>query len=157
MLFQLGRSLGESGLVLSAANHYDELHRTAVEYLGVEHPATLLARGNASRWRAEIVDSAELFAESVRLLSVQTRVLGPEHPITLITRNNLAGRMGAVGDVARAVAEYDDLLAIRLRTQGPDHPDTLSIRSNWLYWRATTGEPVGPELESLLADSLRVL
>jgi hypothetical protein len=85
VLFQLGRSLGQAGLVTSAVSHFSHLYTTATDRLGADHPDTLLTRSNLASLRGEAGDVAEF----EQLLAEQVRVLGADHPNTLTIRNDL--------------------------------------------------------------------
>ncbi|PRY01004.1 tetratricopeptide repeat protein [Allonocardiopsis opalescens] len=159
LLFRMGRSLGEAGLVSAALDHFRTLHTTALHHLGPDHPDTLFTRSNLAGWRGEAGDAAGAVAAFERLLADHLRVLGPDHPDTLTTGSNLASWRGEAGDAAGAVAAFEQLLADHLRVLGPDHPDTLTTGSNLASWRGEAGDAAGAvaAFEQLLADHLRVL
>ncbi|PJN36720.1 tetratricopeptide repeat protein [Streptomyces sp. CB02959] len=159
VLFRIGISLGESGQVTTARDHFEHMAITTRDRLGPEHLDTLTTRSNLARWRGEAGDAAGAAAALAELLADQTRVLGPDHPHTLITRHNLARRRGAAGDVAGAIAAFEELLADETRVLGPDHPHTLIIRHNLALWRGAAGDVAGAAaaFEELLADRIRVL
>jgi hypothetical protein len=159
LLFRIGRSLGEAGLVTAAIEHSQHLTYEAARRLGPDHPDTLTTRDNLAYWRGEAFDAAGAVAAFEDLLADRLRVLGRDHPDTLTTRNNLAYWRGEAGDPAGAAAAFEDLLADRLRVLGPDHPDTLTTRNNLARWRGQAGDPAGAATvtKDLLADRLQVL
>ncbi|MFJ9871332.1 tetratricopeptide repeat protein [Streptomyces sp. NPDC101165] len=159
VLFRLGISLGESGQVTTARDHFEHMAVTACNRLGPDHPDTLTTRSHHARWRGEAGDAAGAAAELAELLADQTRVLGPDHLHTLITRHSLARRRGAAGDVAGAVSAFEDLLADETRVLGPEHPHTLIVRHNLALWRGEAGDVAGAAsaFEDLLADRIRLL
>ncbi|WP_285902431.1 helix-turn-helix transcriptional regulator [Frankia sp. AiPs1] len=159
VLFRAATSLGNTGLVLAAADRYHHLATTAAQRLGPDHPNTLATRGNLAYWRGEAGDPAGAAAAADELLADRLRVLGPDHPDTLITRHNLAWWRGQVGDAAGAAAAFEQLLADHLRVLGPDHPETLTTRNNRAFWQGRAGNAAGAAgaFEALLAHQLRVL
>ncbi|HYS38105.1 MAG TPA: tetratricopeptide repeat protein, partial [Pseudonocardiaceae bacterium] len=143
LLFRVGRSLGEAGLVKAATDYFAGLSEVAVDYLGSDHPDTLVSRNNLAHWRGEAGDAAGAAEAFEALLADQLRVLGPDHPDTLLTRNNLAFWRGRAGDAAGAAEAFEAVLIDRLRVLGPDHPDTLRSRNNLAHWRAEAGDAAG--------------
>ncbi|MEW2266102.1 tetratricopeptide repeat protein, partial [Streptomyces sp. NPDC047868] len=159
VLYRLGSSLGGSGQVFAAIDHFDRLAITTRSRMGADHPDTLAARHDLASWRGEAGDAAGAAAVFAELLEERTRVLGPDHPDTLITRRSLADQRGLTGDAAGAAAAYADLLKDSTRVLGPDHPDTLITRNNLAHWRGQTGDAAGAAAAyaDLLKDSTRVL
>ncbi|MET7339230.1 WD40 repeat domain-containing protein, partial [Nonomuraea sp. NPDC005650] len=100
----------------------------AIAVEGADHPATLTARSNLTRFTGKAGDAAAARDQYAALLPIEERVQGPDHPDTLTTRHNLAYWTGKAGDAAAARDQYAALLPIRERVQGPDHPDTLTTR-----------------------------
>ncbi|MEU0632267.1 tetratricopeptide repeat protein [Streptomyces sp. NPDC005989] len=158
VLYRTGKSLGESGQVTAAINHFQHLADTAHDRLGPDHPATLTARHNLAFWRGEAGDVAGAMEAFAGLLADWERVRRPDHPSTLSARHHLAHWRGEAGDVAGAVEAFAGLLADRERVQGPDHPETLSARHNLARWRGEAGDVAGAMEASagLLADEERV-
>ncbi|QCD60824.1 tetratricopeptide repeat protein [Streptomyces hawaiiensis] len=159
VLYRLGRSLGESGQVTAAIDHFDHLAASARSRLGPDHPDTLTARGNLATWRGESGDVAGAVQAFAELLADMVRVLGPDHLHTLTTRHNLAAMRGEAGDVAGAAQAFADLLADRMRVLGPDHPDTFAARGNLAAMRGESGDVAGAvqAFAELLADIVRLL
>ncbi|MET8853500.1 tetratricopeptide repeat protein [Amycolatopsis sp. NPDC004625] len=159
VLFQMGNSLGNKGLVAEARNYFHQLHAIATEQLGSDHPDTLIARGNLARWQGEAGDPAGAAAAFERLLTDTVRVLGPDHPHTLTARSDLAHWRGRAGDPAGAASACERLLTDSVRVLGPDHPHTLTARSDLAHWRGRAGDMAGAAsaCEKLLTDSMRVL
>ncbi|MBB5070452.1 hypothetical protein BJ969_003540 [Saccharopolyspora gloriosae] len=159
ILFRLGRSLHESGLLKAAIDHYRDLCITSARSLGRDHPDTLTARDNLASARSRAGDAASAAEDCARLLADRVRVFGPDHPDTLTTRHNLASSRGRAGDVAGAMEECERLLADRTRVLGSDHPDTLATRSGLAVWRGRAGDAAGAvtAFEELFADRLRIL
>ncbi|TDU80660.1 tetratricopeptide repeat protein [Streptomyces sp. KS 21] len=158
VLFRTGDSLGNSGQVAAAANHYRHLAGVACRYLGPDHPDTLSARSHLAQWQGATGDAAGAATAYADLLKDRERVQGPDHPDTLTTRSNLARWRGSTGNVAGATAATVDLLVDMERVLGPDHPDTLTARGNLAWWRGTTGDAPGAAAAyaNLLKDRERV-
>ncbi|WP_327372273.1 tetratricopeptide repeat protein [Streptomyces sp. NBC_01217] len=158
VLFRTGLSLGKSGQVTAAADHYQNLADTAGQRLGPDHPGTLTARDSLARWRGESGDAAGAVAALEQLVIDRLRVQGPDHPDTRETRNLLFWWRGVSGDAAGAAAAFEQLLADRVRVLGPDHPHTLTARMHLAQWRGESGDAAGATaaLEGLLEDYLRV-
>ncbi|MEV7046719.1 tetratricopeptide repeat protein [Amycolatopsis sp. NPDC051061] len=159
VLFQAGNSLGETGLVAEARDYFRQLHTTATQQLGPDHPDTLTTRDSLARWQGEAGDPAGAAAALEEVLADRLRVLGPDHPDTLNARDSLARWRGWAGDPIGAAAAFEELVADRLRVLGPDHPEILIARGNLAYWRGEAGDPAGAAaaFEELIADRLRVL
>lgn len=159
LLFRLGGSLIDSGLVADAAAYSAELSATAIRLLGADHPHTFGARQILARARGEAGDPAGAASAFASLLADRIRVLGPDHLQTLATRGSLGWWRGKAGDVDGAVSVFEALLPDRLRLLGPDHPDTLWTRNNLARWQGKAGDLACSiaAFEDLLADELRVL
>jgi tetratricopeptide (TPR) repeat protein len=143
VLYLLGRSLGRSGQVNAAIEHFEHLVTSIRNHLGAHHPDTLIARSNLALWRGEAGDVAGAAQAFADLLDHMTIVLGPDHPDTLTTRQNLASLQGDAGDAVGAVEAFVDLLADRERVLGPDHPDALITRNNLASLRGEAGDAAG--------------
>jgi hypothetical protein len=159
VLGRAGNSLGDSGQVTAARDHYRLLVENTTQYLGPDHPDTLIARNDLAYWRGEAGDAAGAVRAFDELLADHVRVLGPDHPETLIVRNNLALWRGEAGDAAGAVRAFAELLPDRVRVLGPDHPSALRTRHNLAQWQAEAGDAAGAAaaLTELLADRVRIL
>jgi tetratricopeptide (TPR) repeat protein len=159
MLFEVGRSLAEAGLVGPAIDHYTALAEEALARLGTDHPDTLMSRSNlafAYRAGGDLGRAVPLFEQ---VLADRERVLGAEHPDTLMSRSNLALAYQAGGDLGRAVPLLEEVLADLERVLGVDDPDTLISRNN-LAFAYQAGGDLGravPLYEEVLADLERVL
>ncbi|WP_260860420.1 NB-ARC domain-containing protein [Streptomyces cupreus] len=97
VLYRIGESLGESGQVYAARHHFDRLALVTTSRLGPDHPDTLTARYELSRWQARAGDAAGAIDALADLLRDQIRVLGPDAPDTLSTRYELAYWRGEAG------------------------------------------------------------
>nr|WP_078908870.1 tetratricopeptide repeat protein [Streptomyces vietnamensis] len=159
VLYRLGLSLGESGQVTAAIDHFQHLTDTTGNFLGEDHPHALTARNNLALWRGEAGDAAGAAQAFADLLADQIRVLGADHPDTLAARNNLARWRGEAGDAAGAAHALADLLADRIRVLGADHPDTLTTQNNLAMMRGWAGDAAGAAhaLADVLAGRIRVL
>ncbi len=159
LLFRMGASFGESGLVNAAVTHYEQLSSMAGDRLGPENPDTFAARHNLAIWCGEAGDPLGAVTALETLLKDQQRVLGPDDPGALSARRNLARFRGETGDMAGAVAALEEVLADQQRVLGPDHPDTLRARRNLARFRGEAGDMAGAvaALEEVLADQQRVL
>ncbi|MFP3992455.1 tetratricopeptide repeat protein, partial [Streptomyces sp. E11-3] len=159
VLYRTGRSLGETGQVTAARDHFLNLTESVGHHLGPDHPDTLTARGNLAWWRGEAGDAAGAAAAFGDLLDHMVRVLGEDYPDTLTTRANLAWWRGEAGDVAGAAAAFADLLDNRVRVLGEDHPHTLATRNNLASMRGRRGDAAGAAaaFADLLEHTVRVL
>jgi WD40 repeat protein len=158
LLIRAGNSLGETGLVTDAVEHFRKLCATSTHLLGADHPDTLTIRASLASWRGHGGDFAGAAAAFEELLVDRLRVLGPDDPATLTTRASLASYRGRAGDRAGAAAAFEELLVDRLRVLGPDDPATLTTRARLASWRGRD-DPAGAiaAFEELLVDRLRVL
>lgn len=159
VLFRLGTSLGKSGAVVQAIDHWKEMQKVSTQKLGAEHPDTLIIRNNLALQRSEGGDVAGAEFEFKELLEAQLRVLGADHAETLRTRSNLAMLLGDKGDVAGAVVAFEALLQDRERVLGAGHSGTLSTRSSLAMLRGERGDIAGAivGLEAVLEVQLREL
>ncbi|MEV6055955.1 FxSxx-COOH system tetratricopeptide repeat protein [Streptomyces sp. NPDC052107] len=159
VLYRMGTSLGESGQVTAAVDHFHHLAATTRRQLGPDHLDTLTARHDLAYWRGEAGDAAGAATALAELLEDRVRVLGPHHPDTSTTRGNLAYWRGWAGDAAGAATAFAELLEDRVRVVGPDHPDTLNTRHNLAYWRGVAGDAAGAAtaFAELLEDRVRVV
>ncbi|MCX5613541.1 tetratricopeptide repeat protein [Streptomyces sp. NBC_00047] len=159
VLYRLGLSLGESGQVTAAIDHFQHLTDITGNRLGEDHPDTLTARGNLVVMRGEAGDAAGAAQAFADLLTDRIRVLGEDHPQTLITRGNLVSMLGEAGDAAGAAQAFADLLADRIRVLGKDHADTLITRGNLARWLGQAGDAAGAAqaFSGLLESMVRVL
>jgi hypothetical protein len=149
----------EAGQLTSAIVAVTLLHHQAGQYLGPDHPHTLVAHSDLINLRGDAGDAAGAAAEFEQLLPHHERVLGPDHPDTLGTRFNLAHWRGQAGDVAGAAAAYEQLLPRLERVLGPDNPGTHATRANLANWQGRAGDPAGAAaaLEELLPHRERLL
>ncbi|MEV6118852.1 tetratricopeptide repeat protein [Streptomyces sp. NPDC052109] len=159
VLYRTGYSLGQSGQVTAARDHFRHLTKQTSHRLGPDHPDTLTARANLAYWQGRAGDAAGAAAAFAELLPDRERVLGPDHPDTLAARSNLAYWQGDAGDAAGAAAAFAELLPDRERVLGPDHPDTLAARSSLARWRGEAGNAgaAAAAFTELAEDALRVL
>lgn len=156
VLFKVGASLGDVGLVDAAFAYFRQLRSTAEQQLGVDHPDTLAARGQLAHWCGEAGDAAGAVAVLEELLSDEARVLGEVHPNALGTRHELARWLGETGNTSGAAVVLEQLFEDQQKALGPKHPETLITRVDWL---SRVGQYVGAveAAERLLAERLRVL
>ncbi|WP_328617183.1 tetratricopeptide repeat protein [Amycolatopsis sp. NBC_00355] len=158
ILHRYGQSLGEAGLVSSAAAHFENMATTAAQVLGADHPSALTMRGELGTWRGNSGDVAGAIVEVERLLADRVRLQGRDDTATLATRHNLAYWRGKAGDLRGAVAELDRLLEIERQVLGAGDPATLTTRYTRALWRSSVdgADQVVTDFEDLLADWLRV-
>ncbi|MFE2337293.1 NB-ARC domain-containing protein, partial [Streptomyces coelicoflavus] len=90
VLYRAGTSLGESGQVTAAVDHYERLVDSVTTRLGEDHPDTLTARGNLAYWQGEAGDASGAVTALTALLPDDLAALGEDDPNTLTTRHNLA-------------------------------------------------------------------
>ncbi|MFF2235710.1 tetratricopeptide repeat protein, partial [Streptomyces anulatus] len=159
VLITAGRSLGETGQVAAARDHFLELSDAAAQHLGPDHPDTFTTRGHLAQWRGEAGDATDAVETFAALLNDRTRVLGPDHPDTLITRNNLASWLAKSGNAIGAVEAFAALVDDFARVLGADHPHTLTTRANLVGWRGEVEKSADAveAFAALVEDRIRVL
>jgi tetratricopeptide (TPR) repeat protein len=159
VLFRMGGSLADSGLIAGAMAYCTELAAAAAQHLGTDHPDALRARYHLAGAHSAAGDLAAAGTAYRELLADQARVLGADHADTLTTRADLGWWQGTAGDPSAAVAAFRDLLADRTRVLGRDHRDTLFTRNCLARWRARAGSPAEAieTFEHLLRDECRLL
>ncbi|MEV8062379.1 tetratricopeptide repeat protein, partial [Streptomyces antimycoticus] len=159
VLFRAGHSLGESGQVTAAVNHFQQLGSAAHHHLGPDHTDTLDARSRIAHWQGKAGDAAGAASAYEQLLTDYLRVSGPDYLDTLNVRGAIADWQGKAGDAAGAARAYTHLLADSLRVLGPDHLRTLVSRASIADWQAKAGDVAGAAraFEEVLAGYTRVL
>ncbi|MBE8475590.1 tetratricopeptide repeat protein [Streptomyces sp. 3R004] len=159
VLFRMGNSLGGTGQVAAAIEHYQCILRALGQRFGEDHLDTLDARARLASWRGKAGDAAGAMAVFAEVLERLTRLMPSDHPYVLTARHDLATWQGRAGDVAAAADAFANLLPDRIRVFGSNHPDTLANRHNLAWWRGEAGDPAGARLafEELLPDQTRVL
>jgi tetratricopeptide (TPR) repeat protein len=159
LLFRVGRSLNDLGLVSQAIDYWNDIIARCTDVAGADHPGTLSARNNlaVARESAGQLDRAIPLYEAV--LSDRIRILGPDHPDTLSSRNNLASAYRSAGQLDRAIAGFEGTLSDRVRILGSDHPHTLSSRTHLASAYETAGQldRAIPLYETTLTDRIRTL
>jgi hypothetical protein len=156
LLHRMGRSLGYSGQVAQARDHYAQLAASAAAYLGKDHPDTMAARHEHARWCGTLGEIAVAIASVKELLADRTRVQGTDHRDTLVTRHELAYWRGVAGDAGGAMIEFERLLAEQLRVLGSGHPDIIETRFELARCQGLSGNPAGAVVahERLLVDQV---
>ncbi|MDD9378114.1 tetratricopeptide repeat protein [Streptomyces sp. ZAF1911] len=158
VLHRLGESLGSSGQVAAAVQHFQDLADNTAHLLGPDHPSTLASRSDLIFWRGQAGHASGAAEAAALLLEDQLRILGPDHPNTLTARSNLASLQGRSGDAPGAAAAFGALLEDHVRVLGPDHATTLSTRNNLALWLGQAGDATGAAaaFATLLEDHVRV-
>ncbi|MEU4532507.1 FxSxx-COOH system tetratricopeptide repeat protein [Micromonospora ureilytica] len=159
VLFRAGVSLGGTGHVAAAVDHFRDLHQIAERHLGPNHPDTLAARHELARWRGRAGDPVGAAKAYAELLTDRLQLLGGDHPQTLATRNSLAAWRGAAGDATGAAAAFAALLTDQAKILGLEHRQTLTTRNNLAYQRGQAGDAAGAAhaFAELLSDQARIL
>ncbi|MGW4162623.1 tetratricopeptide repeat protein [Streptomyces sp. NPDC004788] len=142
LLFKLGTSGGESGDVSGARAYFDALCSLARHHLGADHPHSLAARAELSRWQSRAGDHVGAVQTLQSLESDHIRLFGYEASETLVTRHNLAVERGETGDTHGTIAALAEILAVRQRN-GADRGSILSTIHNLSYWKGVAGDAVG--------------
>ncbi|MGW1289628.1 tetratricopeptide repeat protein [Streptomyces sp. NPDC002586] len=75
VLARSGYSLGETGQVTAARDHFQALTETVRDHLGPDHRYTLSCRGNLAWWRGMAGDKAGAVEAHTELLNDLVRVL----------------------------------------------------------------------------------
>ncbi|WP_369188725.1 tetratricopeptide repeat protein [Streptomyces sp. R08] len=158
VLHRTGISLGASGQVTAARDHFQHLSDITAQHVGQDHSGTFVVRHNLATWRGKAGDPVGAATAYAELLHDRVRVQGKDHPDTLSTRHNLAFWRGQAGDASGAVAAFGDLLERMVRELGEDHPDTLATRGNLAHWQGKAGDPRGAftAFAKLLKDRIRL-
>ncbi|MFE1444394.1 tetratricopeptide repeat protein [Streptomyces sp. NPDC058739] len=143
VLERAGNSLGNSGQVTAAAEHFQHLATSTRSRLGPDHPHTLASRHNLAFWQGQAGDAAGAAAALAELLDDRVRVLGKDHPHVLFTRHSLASCRGRAGDAVGAAADFAAVVDDHARVLGKDHPHTLSTRHELAFWRGRTNDGAG--------------
>jgi hypothetical protein len=159
VLIQLGQSLGRSGALSLAVEHWESVTETATGRLGYDHPDTLTARYEFVFWRGMSGDAATC-AKDFRSLAVDmARFLGADHPATLASQVQMARWDGRAGHVQRALETLEALLPDMLTVLGAEHADTLSARSYLAGLRGKSGQvrAAVEEWRTLVDDHRRLL
>ncbi|MET7796890.1 tetratricopeptide repeat protein [Streptomyces decoyicus] len=158
-LIYAGYSLGRTGQIAAAIEHFHRMAGVAHGRLGPDHPITLTLRGELLRFRGEAGDAAGAATAFAELLEDMVRVLGDDHAFTLTTRHDLARFRGEMGDAAGAATAFAELLEHMVRLLGPDHPDTLTARGELARIRGQAGDAAGAAaaFAELLEQRVRVL
>lgn len=141
LLFRLGTSAGQSGDISWARAHFDALRFLAHQHLGADHPHTLVARGELSRWQSQAGDHAAAVQTLESLKADHIRLFGYEAPETLVTRHNLAVERGETGDTSGALVALEEVLAVRQRN-GANRGAILATLHNLCYWKGVAGDAV---------------
>ncbi|MCM2388292.1 tetratricopeptide repeat protein [Streptomyces albipurpureus] len=159
LLLRIGTSLGESGRLTAARDHFEHLATTTRQHIGPDHPDTLNALQAQAHWQAIAGDPDGAVAAFGQLLPDFERVLGPDHPNTLCIRLNLAYWRGEAGDPAGAATAFEQISADCERALGPDHIHTLTARKDIALWQGVTGDAAGAAaaFEQVSADCERIL
>ncbi len=113
------------GLYERAQSLYERALALRRDWLGAEHPDTLLTM----KGLAKVLHARGEYAQSKKLLEqtlqVSKRVLGAEHPDTLKTMKGLASSLSTLGEHAEAKGFKEQVLEIQNKVLGAEHPDTL--------------------------------
>ncbi|NYI05322.1 tetratricopeptide repeat-containing protein [Allostreptomyces psammosilenae] len=159
VLFRAGGSLGNTGLVATAVEYYEELLRHVRKALGADAPDTLTVRSDLAHWQGKKGDATGAVAALEAVRVKQERILGLDHPNTLTTRASLAYWRRRAGDRNGADTDYIELLPAQRRVLGAEHRDTLSTQAYLALRRGETGDPAGATaaLEEVRAVQERVL
>ncbi|MFK8911018.1 tetratricopeptide repeat protein, partial [Streptomyces sp. YS-3] len=140
VVVRVGASLGTTGQVAAAVEHFQRIAGVAQGRLGPDHPHTLAVRGEVAHWRGETGDAAGAANACAELLEHMERVLGNEHVITLSTRSNVARFRGEAGDASGAADAFAKLLADQVRVLGDEHPYAFAVRGELVRWRWKAGD-----------------
>jgi tetratricopeptide (TPR) repeat protein len=127
-------ALGEvhlaAGEVAAAITEFEQVLAGRERTLGVEAPATLVARNDLASAFARMERLDEAIAMQELNAAARERVLGPDDPDTLLSWSNLALTYWLAGRLAEAIGLGRRTAAARERILGDLHPDTLLTRNN---------------------------
>ncbi|MBK0868404.1 MULTISPECIES: tetratricopeptide repeat protein [unclassified Saccharopolyspora] len=157
LLFLVGASLGRSGAVTAAVEHFQRMRETAARYSDPEQHGVLTIRLELAWWRGVAGDLDAAVADTEQVADVRAQAFGPDSPAALEARVNLARLRSESGDVAGGLAELNSVVPVLIRVLGADHDDTLSARVCLANDQASLGDIAGSvtAMEVLLADMLR--
>jgi tetratricopeptide (TPR) repeat protein len=157
--FRFGRSLGESGDVRGAVQHFHHLHLTGRARLGVLHPDTLRARADWIYWRAESGQYAEVLADQTALIEDLGRLHGRAHPEVLGARIYHGRWTVQAGDVRKGRRELEQVTAALARSVPPDDTGLLTARNDLAFAYGAEGDPAraAEEYRELLSYRREVL
>ena len=152
LLFLLGDSYGQAGLVDQAHKYFTALREHASATLGTDSRDTLRTRQYDAFWLGFRGKTEDALPQFEALASDSARVLGPDDPSTLIARHDVARFRGRSGNPQGAVRDLERLVADETRVLGPTHIETLKSRNILGYWRNMSGDHRGAvaELEDVL-------
>jgi NB-ARC domain len=162
LLFLLGDSYGEAGLVDQAHEYFAQLREQASATLGTDSRDTLQARQRDALkarerdayWLGFKGNAEDALREFEALAADQADVLGPDDRGTLIARHNVARFRGRSGDPQGAVEELVRLVEDETRALGPLDDETLKSKNILGYWRSKAGD--GPGAVAALEELLRL-
>jgi hypothetical protein len=157
VLLQAAISFANAGQYTTAVAAYTDLHSTALQRLGPDHPDLLITRSNLAACRSQAGDTAGAAAAFKELIAAMARAQeGQGYSAAFGVRigSNAAYARGIAGDAAGAAANFEEVLRYAVRALGPKHPDTLIVRSNLARWRGEAGNAAGAATvtENVLAD-----
>jgi Tetratricopeptide repeat len=141
LLFLLGNSYGQAGLLDQAHDYFAALLGQAAATLGPDTRDTLHARQREAYWLGFRGRAGQALGEFEALAADQARVLGPDDRDTLISRHNVARFRGRSGDPQGAVADLRILIADETRALGATDLETLKSRNILGYWLNMAGDP----------------
>ncbi|RKS09388.1 tetratricopeptide repeat protein [Nocardiopsis sp. Huas11] len=159
VLLQLGRSLGRSGGLSQAVEHWESVTGAATDRFGHDHPDSLTARYELVFWRGMSGDAATCAKEFRALAADAERSLGSDHPRTLASLVQMARWDGRAGDAQGALETLESLLPDLVAVLGGEHPDTLTARSHLAGLRGKTGHvrAAVEDWRGLVEDHRRVM
>jgi hypothetical protein len=158
LVFRAGRSMGESGGLEAAADHFARARRDTGGVLALDHADALRLRHLEMYWlgQAGYTENAAELAEA--LLPDAERALGPDDGLVRDTLIYQARWLGA-RDPEAAVDRLSRLRESLLEKLGPEHRDTLTVRNDLAQFSGLAGhlERAVEEFRLVAEDRARVL
>ncbi|WP_311668697.1 DUF7779 domain-containing protein [Streptomyces chisholmiae] len=141
VLYRVGDSMGEAGLVEAATEHFGHLVHRARDRLGAYHPHTLAARHNHALWRGRGGDAHGAAAAFSGLVAARLRVHGPNDPESIAAWHAFTHWWGEAGHAADAAEAFGQLLAHARQVLVEHHPEVLAARQALARWLGEAGDP----------------
>jgi hypothetical protein len=146
VLFRLGISLDDAGLVAAAGRYWQDLDSVARHTIEPYHPDALGIRLRLAHWRgAAGTDARTMVVSFTELLHDFVGIFGADAVETLAVRAGLAWWRGAAGDANGAADAFEDLVD-RYERRWPefaDSPRVTEALQQAAHWRRAAGDHAG--------------
>ncbi|KAJ7754810.1 hypothetical protein B0H16DRAFT_1458849 [Mycena metata] len=151
-------SAPEGGKDKYAKELLEEVLQKQKQFLGEDHPDTLLTMGNLASSYSPLGEHQKAQKLKSVVLEKQKQLLGEDHPDTLFTMGNLANSYLDLGEHQKAQELMSVVLEKRKQLLGDNHPDTLLTMGNLANSYLDLGEhQKAQELMSLVLEKRKQL